>query len=475
MPLFFLALYTMTLMPGVGWGDEAKYQVEALTLDWPREAGLHGLYAIVSALFVQAWPWGSVAYKANLFSAVCAAAALAVFIRVLRTLGISQRSTALATLTLGLSHTFWTHATWAESYPLFACLWIGAVGVGMRYLMEGHPRDLALTLGLFGLTLWVNLMATQGLAAFLCCAVLLRPECRKLPAWKIPLLALLVGLSPWLGRLLWALGVEKIPLDLVLMRAFELDFAHQLWIRHSPSDWIRGARAFPLYFLYQFGLMAFYFTRLRRLPARVWLFPVLLTLLIMLFCSTFLPQRTVWVLMAAWLPLFLLMATCLDVSMPATPRMFILPLLTVAGYALLSYSVQIFLDQHPAARSFSIFHAEPVGTRNAAAIFLKPWKQDERSAQDYIDEVESTLKAKDMIVCDFTPAATLRYAKEVEGRLHNITIAYLRDDLNSVLSSAPPGTGLWLGRDSAEFHRRLDGMRWRTEKVGSLLRVEKRP
>lgn len=467
LPLVFFGLYAVTLLPGVGWGDVAKYQTVAAEVGWPLDAGLHGLYSILLSVWVNIIPLGEVAWRANLFSAIASATALGIFIHVCLALGLSRRSVLLSAGSLGLSHVFWTNATWAESYPLFSCLWLLAVGRGLLFLQNRRPHDLVMTLGFFGLTVWVNLMAVQALAVFALVSIVLVPECRRPSTWFRPALALLLGLSPWMARILWALTIERLDGHEVFARVFDLQFSSHLWIRHAPGDWIRGAAPFLLYLVYQCGAMTPYFLNVRRLPVSSWLFPVLLAGFTGLFCSTFLPQRAVWILTAAWLPLFILLAMALEASLPARKGVFALPLVVVAGYAL----APGVLDGHLGR----LVHVEPVGKRDTLRIFLQPWKQGERSAGDYVDEVEANLKSGDILVCDFTPGAPLRYAQKVQGRLSHLRIVSLGQDFKNLIDKVPPGSQLWLGRDSPEFHKRIDASKWRTVRVGTLLRVEKLP
>src|SRR5688500_17569623 len=64
------ASYVATLLPGVGYsGDTAEFQFAGKVLGTTHPTG-YPTYLVLNHLFVRLWPFGTVAYKANLLSAV---------------------------------------------------------------------------------------------------------------------------------------------------------------------------------------------------------------------------------------------------------------------------------------------------------------------------------------------------------------------------------------------------------------------
>lgn len=116
-----LFLYWHTLCPTVGVGDSGELVTAAYTLGITHPTGFP-LYILLGKLFIHLFPVGEVAYRMNLFSAVAAAGAGAVFYRLMRVLGNPYRISFSAALTLGCSLSFWSQATVARVYSLNALL-----------------------------------------------------------------------------------------------------------------------------------------------------------------------------------------------------------------------------------------------------------------------------------------------------------------------------------------------------------------
>jgi hypothetical protein len=119
-----LAVYVQTLLPGVGWGDTARFQYVARVWGIPHRFG-YPLYIAISRLFGYL-PLGTLAYRINLMSAVFAAlAAVTVYLLVMR-LADDWLAAASAALSFAFSRALWGQAVVAEVYALNAFL-VGAV------------------------------------------------------------------------------------------------------------------------------------------------------------------------------------------------------------------------------------------------------------------------------------------------------------------------------------------------------------
>jgi hypothetical protein len=149
-----LAVYVRTLLPGVGYsGDTAKWQFLGEVGGTPHPTG-YPLYLLINKAFVTVVPLGSLAWRANVLSAVLGAATAAVLVLVLRTLGarpgVAAATAAATALTLGI----WSQAVVAEVYTLHLlllaavtlCLARWAAGGSDRWLLAG----LALLAASFG-------------------------------------------------------------------------------------------------------------------------------------------------------------------------------------------------------------------------------------------------------------------------------------------------------------------------------------
>jgi hypothetical protein len=118
-------VYLQTLLPGIGWGDVARFQYVAQVWGIPHRFG-YPLYIALSRIF-GALPVGpSIAYRVNLMSATFAAlAAVSVYLLVVR-LVRDPVAGASAALSFAFSRALWGQAVVAEVYALNAFL-IGAV------------------------------------------------------------------------------------------------------------------------------------------------------------------------------------------------------------------------------------------------------------------------------------------------------------------------------------------------------------
>ncbi len=112
-----LALYLKTLSPTVYTFDSAELAAGVYSLGLVHPTG-YPLYLVLAKLFTLLVPFGDIAYRVNLFSAVCAALALAVLRRVAFNLTYSPGASLLATAIFGVTYALWSEAVVAEVYTL---------------------------------------------------------------------------------------------------------------------------------------------------------------------------------------------------------------------------------------------------------------------------------------------------------------------------------------------------------------------
>lgn len=153
--LVALAVYLRTLYPGlVGDGDTPKFQYVGAILGTPHNPG-YPLYVLLSHL-VSRLPFGELAWRVNLLSAVCAALAVALLVLALRRLGVARAPACAAALACGFGPVFWSQAILAEVYALAAALLAAVLAAMLRWGASGEPRPagrLLLAIGLVGLAL----------------------------------------------------------------------------------------------------------------------------------------------------------------------------------------------------------------------------------------------------------------------------------------------------------------------------------
>ena len=150
--LMTFALYWLTLSPTVLDGDSGEFQHMAYYLGVPHATG-YPLYMLLTHLFTLI-PFGDVAFRVNLFSAVCAALTTPLVYGIAFRLIHRRLPAIFAALFLAITPSVWGAAVQAEVYSMHLFLGGLAIFFAVRWQQDNRPRDfyaLALTCG-FGLT-----------------------------------------------------------------------------------------------------------------------------------------------------------------------------------------------------------------------------------------------------------------------------------------------------------------------------------
>ena len=126
-------IYISTLLPDIGYsGDTAKFQFLGHILGIPHATG-YPFYMLATFLFSYVIPFGTLAYKINLFSAICSIAALFFFYHILQDLKIGQRLTVYTTLLFGITPSLWSQSIVAEVYTLHLLFVTSTVFLFLRW------------------------------------------------------------------------------------------------------------------------------------------------------------------------------------------------------------------------------------------------------------------------------------------------------------------------------------------------------
>src|SRR3954447_6813102 len=151
--LVALALFVATLQPGFGGPEDTpKFQFLGYVLGTAHPPG-YPLYSWLSHLFVTIVRIGTVAYRADLFSAVTAAVACALTFVLGRQIGADRRASACAALALGAGASFWRSAVFAEVYSLAALIVAATMSLLLAWNGRNRPGLLLGATGLFALGL----------------------------------------------------------------------------------------------------------------------------------------------------------------------------------------------------------------------------------------------------------------------------------------------------------------------------------
>jgi len=150
--LTWFGFYLRTLSPGLGGEDSGEFAATAVSLGISHPPG-YPLLAL-SGKLVSLVPLGSPAFRLNLYSAACAAGALAILFSLVRRAvrdrwGVDARTAAwtalMATAMLGFSQALWRQAVISDKYPLNLIL----LSAALWSVLAGRRRELtAFLLGL---------------------------------------------------------------------------------------------------------------------------------------------------------------------------------------------------------------------------------------------------------------------------------------------------------------------------------------
>lgn len=229
-------LYALTASPFVASDDTAEFQTLAGT-HGIAHAGypLHVLILEVAGRV----PAGTLAYRANLVSALAGALAVALaYLAGIRYTG-SRAASAIAAAALALSHTLWHEATRAEIYAFTLAVSAGAFLAWDRYARTRHRASLLLCGLLSGFALTGHL-SSLALVGVLSGALLLRVLRGASPGRDLALggVALAAGLTPLL-----LIALRDVPGNLTHYAQYTFDHHTPEFPTWAPDLWTRLRRA----------------------------------------------------------------------------------------------------------------------------------------------------------------------------------------------------------------------------------------
>jgi hypothetical protein len=201
-------LYGISCAPGAAWQDSGLIQHRVWHGDVEGRLGLalsHPLYYLV-AIGARHVPLGEFGRRVNCVSAFFGAVAAAnLFLLVRLWLG-KVFPAVIAAVTLALSHTFWWHASIAETYTLWAALFLGELICLLQYTRTYRTGFLYLLGLLNGMAVAVHMLGSIPLACYAVFIVilLLRRTIRPKDAAIV--------------AMLWIVGA--LPYEYVIVREF---------------------------------------------------------------------------------------------------------------------------------------------------------------------------------------------------------------------------------------------------------------
>jgi hypothetical protein len=433
------ALYAVSCAPGALWQDSGLIQYRAWHNDIEGFLGLaisHPLYYIV-AIGAGHVPLGEFGRRVNLVSAIAAAVAVANLYLLLRLWLGRDFPAIMAATTLALSHTFWQHASIAETYTLWTALFLAELVMLLQYTRTGKAGWLYL-LGLFnGLAIAVHMLASIALVCYAALIVLLLA--RKTIRGRD--LAIIAGL--------WVLGA--LPYEYLIVKniihggdvvatlasvAFADRWRGDVLNTHLSWKIVRENLIFlvlnfptPNALLLLPGLAA-----LRKIgPTRAFR-NVVLALLILFLAFAF--RYTVADRYAFFIPFYAVVAILIGLGA--------YELTANAHHTALVYTIALCsllpIGVYAVAPSVAQRMNVPIGTRgdipyrNDYEYFLRPWKTADAGAERFATEALTGAAPNAIIYADTTTVGPLLYMQEVKNLRPDVKI------VTGIISSrdAPP-------------------------------------
>ena len=413
-------LYAISCAPGALWQDSGLIQYRVWHSDIEGFLGLaisHPLYYIV-AIGARLIPLGELAHRVNFVSAVAAAVAVANLYLLVRLWLGREFPAIIAAVTLALSHTFWQHASVAETYTLWTALFLAELIMLLQYSRTRRVGYLYL-LGLFnGLAIAVHMLASIALvcyAAFVIVllvkrAIRLRDVAAIVVLWivgALPYEYLIVGnivrSGDVLGTLASAVFADRWRGDVLnTSLSWKIGKENLLFIAlnfPTPNALLFFAGGYTLY-------------KIKPAPA---FRNIVLALLVLFFVFAF--RYTVADRYAFFIPFYSVAAILIGagahevqarVPQKATPY-------AIALCSLLPVVVYVAAPLMAERMNLPIGTRGDIPYRDDYRYFLEPWKTGYDGADRFADEALRSVEPNAIICADTTTVGPLLYVQEVKG------------------------------------------------------------
>lgn len=400
--LLAFLLYTLTLAPTVLWGDDAELQRLAILNQPGSGARSYWLWTSIAHPFTKL-PFGDLAWRVNVSSAVFAAGTVAAVFVMLRLLDVSLLAAWVGSAALAVSHTFWLHAVRAEVYALFLFVLATAVALLLAWRKQTTRLPmLALGMFLLGLAFSAHLLAITFLPA-VAVLIISAPKQKAARIYAVAIAALLVGLTPY------ALNVQAAAAQLPISRMV----SNVLTIR------ARDVLLWLGFLGYQFMLLlpvaAWGTWRLWQTKRSLFFFLGLAFLGNVIFALSFhVPDQYVF-----YLPSYLIVACGIGVGVHALqarfsqrPTPFRIAIAAAVMLTILLYRLTPpILDQS----NLTLLSVRTLPYRDNNRFFFYPPKNGYEGASRFGEEVLATLPPDAALLADWLPYQTLTYFQEVQG------------------------------------------------------------
>lgn len=419
--------YGVSCAPGALWQDSGLIQYRLWHNDIEGFLGLaisHPLYYIV-ALGAKMLPVGTFGHRVNLVSAFAGAVAVANLYLLVRLWLGRNFPAVIAATTLAVSHTFWQHASMAETYTLWTALFLTELIVLLHYSRTRQTGYLY-ALGLLnGLAIAVHMLAViPGLCYAVVLLVLLGRRAIRLRDVALVVIFWMIGALPYeylvvremiqsgdmLGTLASAAFGDRWQGDVLNTRlSWRMVKENALFlVLNFPTPnallFFAGAVA-----LFKMKAMAIY---------RCWIVALMGLFLAFAF------RYTVSDRYAFFIPFYVVVSVLIGlgayVVQQRVRRRALL--LFIGGFALMPIAVYAIAPPVAVRMNLALATRGDVPYRDDIAFFLRPWKTGYRGAERFAREALEAVGADAVIYADTTTVAPLLYVQEVQGQRPDVSI-----------------------------------------------------
>lgn len=422
-----LVLYIISCAPGALWQDSGLIQYRIWHNDIEGFSGLavsHPLFYIL-AIGAKQVPLGEFAHRVNLVSAIAAAVAVAnMFLLVRLWLG-RDLPAVIAAVTLGVSHTFWRHASIIETYTLWTPLFLAELIMLLQYARTNRVRYLYWLGLLNGLAIAVHMLAS---IPFVCYAVfivfLLAKKEIRTRNFGIIVLLWVVGALPYEFLIAGTMIQTGDVAGTLASAAFGTRWQGAVL---NASLSMRMAKENFCYILFNFptpNILLFFAGCLglfKMSPSRSFR-NILLALVVLFFVFAF--RYTVPDRYAFFIPIYCMVSILIGLGTHLLQdrmnrKAFAL---LVLFFSLLPIGVYGAAPTLAGRMQLNIGTRDDIPYRDDHTYFLRPWKTGYKGAERFADEALDLVADNAVVYADVTTVAPLLLAQQVKGKRPDVKI-----------------------------------------------------
>jgi hypothetical protein len=422
-----MVLYAVSCAPGILWQDSGRLVYRVWNNDLEGGLGLavaHPLY-ILAGMLVKTIPFGDLARKINLMTALFGAVTVANLFLLVR-LWLGRIGPAvIGAVTLAVSWTFWQSSVTTEIYTLYTALLFAELVVLLQFFRTSRVGYLYLLGFLNGLAISNHMLALFGLACYGLFVVILSVQ-RKI---RLSNLGVII--------LLWVLGagiyeyliIKNIVLTGDVVGTLSSAVFGTSWQKAVLNTSVSAKTVFenlifialnfptPNFILFFIGIRVLW----KAAPSRSFA-NILTALLVLYFLFAFrytVPDRYIF-----FIPFYglvsVLIAVGANVLFERFNRKWIFVLMLV--FTLLPMSVYFFTPTLARANYKALAQRRQLPYRDAYKYFLQPWKRGYHGTERFVDEALTSVEQNAIIYADTTTVYPLLYAQQVLGRRKDVKI-----------------------------------------------------